>query len=305
MASILNNNNIDATTYIKMITSINNIIDNYVIHKDKHKYLAEFIDSYSKITQHNLTLDLDILDKVITTDVDLVVNYLVNHSIVINDNLDNAICKASMWCSIATIKLLVILGADIATNNCSPLINAIDNRQNSIFINELVGMGGYIPSDTLDLQIITSLSNSNYDSSKFMIFVERGINMNIANGAILKKAINNNDVITVEKLLILGADPNIQSGNILYRAVNLCNETIAKLLLDHGANIKWIDAQLLARMANFCSNEFMQLLGKCGVDLSMLNDYDHEDIDTKNKIKYLAECGVDALKIAEIMSIIL
>lgn len=196
-------------------------------------------------------------------------------------------------------------------------MNAISHKQSTIFINELVDMGTYVYSDSFNQQILTKLHNnhtmgsllmdlSSFHSMKtWMIFVERGIDVNLVNGTILEHAICKEDADAVRDLSIRGTDPNVQSGKMLYYAINLYNESIIKLLLDYNFDIKWIDTELLARMVNFCSTEFVQLLGKYNIDLTVLNNYDHINIKLIRKIKYLSEFDVDPFKIAEIMSIVL
>lgn len=80
----------DTTCY----ETIANIIDDYSDHKDKQIYLTEFMDNYVKITKHDIIRNVEIFEKVINADVELVINYLMDHCTHINDNLDNAICEA-------------------------------------------------------------------------------------------------------------------------------------------------------------------------------------------------------------------
>lgn len=254
------------TCIISMIDAIMKICD------DEFKYLDEFAKVYSKMINSTLIVELDIFDKIINGNVDSVINYFLENSTHIHNNIDEAICTTSKWCSIATIKALVNLGADITVNNCTPLINAIKMKRDSIFIKTLINMGSYIASDELDKQILTTLAD-NYNVDTLIIFMENGIDVNLADGVILRHVIDS------------------------------CDEYSIKLLLDHGANIELIDIELLIRMVKFCSAEFVESMGRYGIDLTRLNNYDGTNIDTTNKIRYLSKIGVNPEKIAEIMDV--
>ena len=153
------------------------------------------------------------------------------------------------------------------------------------------------------MKIATMLYNSR-NINILMIFVEHGFDVNLLNGIILECAILDGNISNIKNLLDRSADPNIGFRQMpLLIAIDLRNESIINLLLDYGADIKCIDTKLLAQMVNFGSIEFIKLLGKYSVDLTMLNDYNYTNINTTNKINYLMEIGIDAIKIVEIMNV--